>query len=90
MKDFFCIRCIINVVFVFLYYSYNKKEEDFKILEEYNDYIEMIEILSKYLYIFRKIINILNIMEFEIFEGNRDSYCFWWSLNLGFLVYVFF
>lgn len=54
LKDFFCIWCIINFVLVFLYYSYNKKEEDFKTLEEYNDYIEMIETLSKYLYIYRK------------------------------------
>lgn len=78
-----CCSCL-------LYYSYNKKEEDFKTLEEYNDYIEMIETLSKYLHIFRKITNIPNIMEFEIFEGNRDSYCLWWSLNPGPPAYAFF
>ena len=29
------------------YYSYNKREEDFNTLEEYNDYLEEVEHISK-------------------------------------------
>ena len=30
------------------YFSFNKKEEDFETLREYNDYLEMLETISKY------------------------------------------
>lgn len=29
------------------HYSYNKREEDFESLEEYNDYLEQVEIISR-------------------------------------------
>ena len=34
-----------------VHYSYNKREEDFESLEEYNDYLEQVEIISMFLYV---------------------------------------